>query len=161
MTSTALINKQSIIDQVSSGLYLSDIAKSLGVSSAAISKQLSTDPEYKLAREIGLDVRLNQAMRKVEEIADLGVDKDSGEIVGLPNELVNLARVRESSLKAAQWQAERECPKRWGKDQSLVQSSFGAQGITINIGSVTPPGHTVAGSAKVVDEGGECVDDNE
>lgn len=118
MTALAVINRESIIERVSQGHMLADIAHDLGVKPPNISKHLAKDPEYQAARELGAEIRLDRAYKRVEEIAQLGVD-ENGQINGITSEQGNLARVRESALKAAQWFAEREFPHRWGKTTEL------------------------------------------
>jgi len=49
----AIVNKSTIIERVARGDMLRDIASDLGVSPAAISQYLSTDPEYRAARMTG------------------------------------------------------------------------------------------------------------
>lgn len=115
-----------ILDEVAKGTKLATIAQSIGLAGKgqAISNALASDPEYQAARESGLAERMDQ--REVE--------LESSEPAYVP-------RAREL-LSHARWRAEREAPHRWGIKQDTHQS-FGTAGITINIGTVQPPGITV------------------
>ena len=112
--SVALQHRDSIIAKVAEGVPLAIIAKGLHVTPGAISQYLSKDPQYRIARESGAEVRLEEQYEKLtDECADA----------------LKLARAREG-FKAAAWFAEREFPARWG---SKPQES-GAQ-ITVVIAS--------------------------
>jgi len=119
MTAVAIINRDLILQRVANGDYLDVIASDLGISDAAISRQLSGDPDYMQARLDGVERRLRLSKRAVDQIADMGLDAE-GNVVGLPKEVVNLARVREIRLKADQWFAEREFPERWGQHTQVT-----------------------------------------
>ena len=119
MTAIALQHRDEIIKRVSSGEELHDIARDLQIKSPNISKHLASDQEYKEARELGVSVRLSKAKKAIEEIADLGVDGETGEIVGITQNQSNLARVRAERLKAEQWFAEREFPEKYAQKQQV------------------------------------------
>lgn len=120
MAVTALVRRERIIDRVAAGDYLADIASSCDVSAPAISKILHDDPEYIAAKEIGIAQRLENALQGIDSIDKLGVNSD-GEIIGLDNTLVNLARVREIKLRATQWHAEREFGHIYRRDSVNIQ----------------------------------------
>ena len=127
MTAIAIQHRDEIIAKVASGEMLNKVASDLDIVPSNISKHLADDPEYKKAREIGAELRLHLAYSRIEDIADLGVS-ESGEIVGLTQEQGNLARVRESALRGAQWFAEREFPDRWGGKPTVVIN----QGVSVD-----------------------------
>ena len=97
MTALAILHRDEIIAQVERGAMLKAIAASIGVTPAAISNQLHDDPDYRKAREIGAEVRLEEQFYKIEAAV-------------AP---VDVSRAREG-FKAAAWFAEREFPARWG-----------------------------------------------
>lgn len=115
----AVRNRDYIIAQVAEGKELADIARELGIKSPNISKYLAKDPEYYAAREHGAEQRLRRSRQALEEIAELGKDPETGEIVGVSQQVSNLARVRAERLKADQWFAEREFPHKWGQKQEV------------------------------------------
>jgi len=53
MTAVAVLHKEEILKRVAKGDKIADIGKTYKVSHAAISKQLSNDPEWKEARMSG------------------------------------------------------------------------------------------------------------
>ena len=99
---TAITNKTSIITHVQRGGLLSQIARELGVTPAAISQQLAKDPEYRAARQNGAQARLDQQYENLESADDA----------------LKLARARET-FRAAAWFAEREFPEQWGQTNKL------------------------------------------
>lgn len=126
MTAIAILHRAEIIEQVANGAFVSEIASKLGVHKSAIARELTADPEYQLAREIGAETRLESSRQAIAEIADEGVAPD-GRIVGIPATVSNLARARAERLKADQWFAEREFPHRWGQKSELKMDA------TINV----------------------------
>lgn len=105
MTAVAIINKQDIIDKLSQGLRLSDIAPALGVSPNAISKALKSDPDYRTAIEVGFHKRLDEAEDAILKSGDK----------------VDVARAR-ARFQSVAWRAEREFPETWGQKVELHQS---------------------------------------
>ena len=69
---------------------------------SAISNVLANDPDYQVARELGLEAKLAAREAEVEAATD-------------PR---HVPRAREL-LSHARWRAERECPARWGQ-RSIV-----------------------------------------
>jgi len=124
MTSTALANRESILQQVAEGKRLGEIAQAFGVSKQALSKQLSSDPAYQEALTCFHSSRLDDA-----EVMILSA-----------TEQVDIARASQY-WRAVSWRAERTLSSVYGQ-QATPGQSFGTQGITINIGTVQP-GHTV------------------
>ena len=100
MTAIAIKNKDAILKRVAAGDKISDIGKSYKVSQAAISKQLSSDPEYIEARMSGALVRIEKWEKEVEAI-------NGG------SSQVELGRAKEM-LSHSRWMAEREFSGRWG-----------------------------------------------
>jgi len=95
----ALQHRTEILTRVALGERLHDIALSLGYAShAGISRILADDPEYREARETGLEARMDTREAELEAAS----------------ESVTVARAREL-LSHARWRAERECPHRWGQ----------------------------------------------
>src|SRR3989337_1657635 len=105
MTALAIIHKQEIIEQVEQGMFLDDIARQLGITPAAISKQLKDDDDYIAAREAGVEARLEQQYRAITEAQSM----------------TTISRGREG-FRAASWFAEREFPQRWGRDTRSSQT---------------------------------------
>ena len=103
MTAIAIIHKSAILEKVANGDLLNTIAADLGITHAAISQQLAKDPEYRKARETGVEARLERQYGKMAAAEDA----------------LTLARARES-FKAASWFAEREFPARWGNRTQIT-----------------------------------------
>lgn len=99
MTALAIIHKQEIIKRLASGERLSDIANSYNVSFQAISAPLVDDPEYKVAKMLSLDRRMELREDQLESAPDM----------------LELARAREL-LSQARWRAQTEGREVWGKD---------------------------------------------
>lgn len=127
MTAIALQHRDQILEKIAEGALLQSVADELGIVPSQISRHFAKDPHYLQAREIGAGLRLERSYSRIEELADLGVNEE-GEIVGLTQEQGNLARVRESALRAAQWFAEREFPDRWGGKPTIVIN----QGVSVD-----------------------------
>ena len=125
--SLVIANKEAILTRLAEGDTVTKIAKSLGLTHAAISMQLANDPEYQAAKVIHHATRLDRAE------SDLELSQDS----------FTLARAREVH-KAYSWRASVECSRLWGTQQQ-AQTTFGQGGITINIGTVD--GVTIDGEA--------------
>lgn len=99
---------------------LAKIAKDLGIAPPNISKQLAHDPEYKQARELGAELRMDRSYSLMAELAERTTDEVLMEGKEAAQALGNLARAREASWKAAAWFAEREFPHRWGQRTQLT-----------------------------------------
>ena len=99
--------REYIIDCVARGTKLQEVAHSLGLAGKgqAIANALADDPEYRAAREDGLEARMEQRERELE-IA----------------ESQDVPRAREL-LSHARWRAEREAPKRWGAKQQVTMDT--------------------------------------
>ncbi len=100
MTAIAVLHKAEILKRVANGDKIADIGKTYKVSHAAISKQLSSDPEYINARMSGALARIEYWEKEVEAI-------NAG------SSQVELGRAKEL-LAHARWRAEREFPAQWG-----------------------------------------------
>ncbi len=100
MTAVAVLHKAEILKRVAKGDKLADIGKTYKVSHAAISKQLSSDPEYIEARMSGALARIEYWEKEVEAI-------NAG------SSQVELGRAKEM-LSHHRWRAEREFPSQWG-----------------------------------------------
>jgi len=100
MTAVAILHKEEILKRVAKGDKISDIAKTYGVSHAAISKQLLKDPEWIDARMSGALARIEHWEKEVEAINE-GTSQ------------VMLGRAKEM-LSHARWRAGREFPSQWG-----------------------------------------------
>jgi predicted transcriptional regulator len=101
MTSLAVINKETILDQIRAGVRLSKIAADLGISKQAINNQLGSDPEYQAAYQAFHDARLDAAEQALESAS----------------EQIDIVRAREV-WKAYSWRAER-LDKRYASKQEL------------------------------------------
>lgn len=110
-TSVVTLNRDIILQRIERGDRLVDIAKDYGLSDASsVQKRLADDPEYLLAKERGLESRMDKREDELEQAQDS----------------IQVARAREL-LSHARWRAERECPKRWGPRQEITH----VQGISI------------------------------
>lgn len=123
MTSVALRNRDSILEQIAKGRRLSDIAADLGLRThSAIINALGSDPEYLAAREIGAEAKMDTREKELEGAA----------------ESVTVARAREL-LSHARWRAEREFPARWGqKTEAKVDAT-----LTVNVVRLLPEGRLI------------------
>lgn len=117
--SLVLANRQSILDQMAEGRKITEIAKDMGLTHAAISMQLANDPDYQAAKVIHHATRLDRAESELE----------------LSQDSFTLARARELH-RAYSWRASVECSRIWGTQQQ-ANATFGTGGITINIGDVS------------------------
>jgi len=100
MTAIAVLHKDEILKRVAAGDKITDIGKTYKVSHAAISKQLSSDPEYIQARMSGALARIEHWEKEIEAI-------NAG------SSQVELGRAKEL-LSHHRWMAEREFPSQWG-----------------------------------------------
>jgi len=100
MTAIAILHKDEILKRVAKGDRITDICKTYKVSHAAISKQLSRDPEYIEASLCGATARIELRTKEVEAIKE----GDSQVMLGKAREL----------LAQARWEAERRFPSQWG-----------------------------------------------
>lgn len=103
MTAVAIQHREEIISQVAKGTMLKAIAAKVGVSPQAIANQLAKDPDYRQAREIGAEVRLEEQFDGILEAEGT----------------TDVSRAREG-FRAAAWFAEREFPERWGAKANVV-----------------------------------------
>lgn len=120
MTAIAIQRREEILYGLSQGQYVKDLAESLQVAPEAISQVLAKDPEYKLAREIGAERRLEKYQDGLDQSADA----------------LSLARAREG-FKAQAWRCEREFPARWGAKNTQTLDLQGANGQQIASITVT------------------------
>jgi hypothetical protein len=107
----AHINDDEILSRIQAGELAARIAEELGVHKSAISHRYAGRPEYTQARELGTEVRLEEA---------------ENEITGAQDSFT-LARARER-FRAIAWKAEREFPHRWGQTKHLVVENVGDLG---------------------------------
>ena len=116
MTAAAITHREKIISDLQEGKYLKHIAAELHVTPGALCHFLADDPEYRKARETGVNVKLDSALEGIESAGDD----------------LNLARAREVACRRLEWRAEREFPERWGgaREAQLPQ-------IVINLVSYT------------------------
>jgi hypothetical protein len=114
----ALQNRDVILNGLMDGKHVDVVAAELGIAPSNISKHLANDGEYKLARELGTERRLNHKREIVAKIRQAGFDSE-GNPVGLSQEQSNLARVCAKELDDEKWFAEREHPHRWGAKQQM------------------------------------------
>ena len=115
------IDLDQIIERIASGEYQSAIAKELGCTPAALSRKLRNIPEATIARELGMETRLDQGLETMEDcMSRLSVAAEQCN--------VNLARVTLDKLKGAdavlrrlEWRASVEAPHRWSSTQRIEQ----------------------------------------
>jgi AraC-like DNA-binding protein len=105
----ALQYQDQILAKLMQGARLIDIAPDLGISPQAISKALKTDPTYRHAVEVAMEIRIDKAEAAIEAAA----------------EQVDVARAR-AAWQSAAWRAEREFPHRWGQRSTID--------VNVNIG---------------------------
>lgn len=110
MTAVAIQNRDLIIKRVQDGVMLKAIAAELSVTPGALSQHLANDPEYRAAREIGAEIRLEEQSVAIQEATSK----------------IKLARAREG-FRAAAWFAEREFPHRWGQQKTVLN-------VTLDLG---------------------------
>ena len=107
MASKAIINQDDIISRIKAGEKLTDIARHYGYKDhSAIVHRLKDHPEYQIARETGVEARMESREGELE----------------LAQDSVTVARAREL-LSHARWRAEREFPHRWGQKQQIITAS--------------------------------------
>lgn len=95
-----------VLQRIAAGEYQSTIAKELGCTPAALCMRLRDIPEAAVAREVGIEQRLDSALAKLEDAAAVGD--------------LNLARVHDTHLRRLEWRAAVECPSRWGQRQQIT-----------------------------------------
>ena len=104
MASIALQHREKIIESISQGQRLTDIAHALGYKDhSAIVHRLKDDPEYLVAREVGAEARLEARESDLEAASSS----------------VTVARA-DRLLGHARWRCEREFPARWGAKQQMT-----------------------------------------
>lgn len=106
--SKAAQHRATILQALTSGRMLKDIADDLQVSPSALSHYLAQDPEYIAAREAGIAVQLDD-WQKAMEVA---------------TSPLNLARAREV-FRAVAWRGEREFPHRWAQRSHVTVEHVG------------------------------------
>jgi hypothetical protein len=99
MTAVALQHRDEIISLAATGAKLSDIAAAFGVQAPAISKHLSSDPDYQAARETAAQLRLEQREAELEKA---------------PPAMAEISRASQL-LSHQRWRCEREFPQRWAQ----------------------------------------------
>ena len=100
----AIQRKSEVIERLSNGELVRDIAASIGVSREQISRTLASDPDYQAAMREALDARLEQREYEVE-CAEDGI---------------TLARA-DKLLTHARWRAERLNPGTYGQVKQAMQ----------------------------------------
>ena len=103
MTAIAIIHRNYIIEQLTQGRLLSEVAEPFGITKHAISKVLKSDPEYREAIEFGFHKRLDEAERAFDSAI----------------EQVDVARAR-ARFQSVAWRAEREFPETWGQRVEMI-----------------------------------------
>lgn len=103
MTAIAIQRRDEIIQNLASGLRLSEIAPIIGVCTNALSKALKSDPDYRAAIETGFHVRLDKAEQDIEAA----------------RAMVDVTRAG-TKFKALAWRAEREFPETWGQKSQVT-----------------------------------------
>jgi vacuolar-type H+-ATPase subunit H len=106
MVAIAIQNRDTILERVSKGDKIADIAKDYGITQAAISKQLLDDPEWTEARRNGALSRIEKWEKEIE-----GISADTNQVM--------LGRAKEM-LSHARWRAEREFPAIWGQQKQNI-----------------------------------------
>lgn len=111
-----------ILDRIAGGDYVPDIAKELGITKQALSQRLRRhDVEaYAAAREVGMELRLDAGLARLEKEADS------------PEPNVDLARVMDMTLRRLEWRASVEHPHRWGQ-RPTTAINVGGDGMQVQI----------------------------
>ena len=105
-------DKLEVLRRLAAGEWSTAISTSMGLERSAISQRYRNDPDYKLAREIGMDTQLEDMLNELKAAGDN----------------INLARVREILLRRLEWRAEREFPHRWGPKTHVTVEQVGDLG---------------------------------
>ena len=113
---------QKIIDGIIAGHTLRQLAHEHACSHVAVLKRAKQHPEYAIALEASLQVRMEDRVEELEKSADN----------------VTVARSREL-LSHARWTAERSCPDRWGQ----AKPGAGAVNVQIVIAKPDDASHNV------------------
>jgi hypothetical protein len=100
MAAIAVIHRDKILERISNGDKIADIAKDYGITQPAISKALLDDPEWIEARKNGALSRIEHWEKEIENVS-----ADTNQVM--------LGRAKEM-LSHARWRAEREFPAQWG-----------------------------------------------
>ena len=103
MTAVAIQQRDFIIAEVAKGAMLKAVAAKVGVTPSAISQVIGQDPEYRKAREVGAEVRLEEQFEQITTATS--------------QEATSRAR---EGFRAAAWFAEREFPQRWGQKSQVT-----------------------------------------
>jgi hypothetical protein len=107
-TALAEFNPETLIDRISDGAFLRDLAKETGIDKRRLSEKLRKHPDYQAAKETAIEVQLDDAQLALQ----------------LAREPADIARAREM-FKAAAWRAEREFPGRWGPKSHVTVENVG------------------------------------
>lgn len=118
-----------ILSRIANGEYQSSIAKDYGVSQSAISQAIRDNPLAAIAKEVGIEARLDERTRLMENAAR---DIDDGERA--PDAQLILARVKahETILRRLEWRASVEMPNRWGQ-RPQTQVNVGGNQVSVAI----------------------------
>ena len=121
MAALAIVHREEIIEKLSQGKFLKNVAAELNTTPSVISDVLHSDPVYKKARKIGAEVRLSEQYQAIESAPDM----------------LSVARAREG-FRAAAWFAEREFPETWGQKQEITHNLPNGPLFSINVVANTP-----------------------
>ena len=116
----AIINQDEIIQQLSNGSSLKAIAVSMGITTSAISQNLSNHPEYQQALTLYAEHKLDEA---------------EGMLLNAQDSL-NLTRGREY-LNHTRWLAERLARDKYGKDTVQVSAQAPVFNVILNTAPVS------------------------
>lgn len=105
MASTAIaqLDAQVLIDRISAGAFLRDLAAETGIDKRRLSEFLRKHPDYPAAKECAIECQLDDAQQAIQTA----------------QEQADIARAREM-FRAAAWRAEREVPERWAPRQHIT-----------------------------------------
>ena len=141
-----------LIDRISDGAFLRDLAQETGLDKRRLSERLRKHPDYQAAKECAIEVQLDDAQLALR----------------LAREPADIARAREM-FRAAAWRAEREFPSRWGQkveskqDLSIsvrvnVLGAENAPGLLIEGQSVAIPAQIGAAQQQVITQSNQGAD---
>lgn len=146
---SAVLPLDHLIDRISDGAFLRDLAQETGLDKRRLSERLRKHPDYQAAKECAIEVQLDDAQLALR----------------LAREPADIARAREM-FRAAAWRAEREFPSRWGQKVESKQdlsisvrvNVLGAEGRLIEGQSVAIPAQIGAAQQQVITQSNQGAD---
>ena len=117
----AEIDIDQIIERIASGEYASHIARELGCTAPALGKRLRAHPEIAIARETGIEQRLDDGLDQLSEAVELLSRAARAGDVSLACALDREVKGKDAVLRRLEWRASVEAPHRWSSTQRIEQ----------------------------------------